>query len=367
MIIRSLLRNKIRTLITMLGAAVGIALFVLLTSISSGFKNQIQHIMNYYKIDIIVQSKGAATPFGSKITISDYNKISSMEEVEAVSSAVIGSINSSWNPYQLIIGLSSSSLFADRLGILKGRVFNENSREVIIGEKFAISTGFNVGNKLVLSNGDTFTIAGIYTTASSILNGAIALSIHDARRLLNRDDSVNLLFIRLKKANEQEKMAEKINSEFPHLYATRTGDFVGQIRIIKVTDTTSAIISMIALFASCLVIINTLLMSISERTKEIGILMAIGWSRLMIMKIVIIESLIICFIGGIIGTITGFLILWLINLANPEGLGWWISVSNYINIFLKSIMIALLLGIISSLYPAFVATKLMPAEALRYE
>lgn len=367
MILRSILRNKLRTSITIMGAAVGIAIFVSLTSVSNGFKEQIEDIMNYNKIDLVIQSKGSATPYGSRISMTDYNEISSMKEVESVSGVVMGPINSSWNPYQLIIGLPSKGLFTDRIGILEGRMLEENKKEIVIGEKIVLSTGFNVGNKIVLSNSEVYNIVGIYKSMSNILNGAIIFDINDAKRLLRKDDSINMIFIRLREGFSQKEVVDKINSLFPHLYAERTGNFVGQLRLIKVINMSSNIVSFIALIASCLVIMNTLLISISERTKEIGILMAIGWSKLMIMKIVVFESLLICFLGGIIGTIAGFLLLSLVSYFNPEGLGWWISASNFFIVFFKSILLALLLGFISALYPAFVASKFMPAEALRYE
>ncbi len=367
MIIRSLFRNKIRTSMTTMGAAVGIAIFVSLTSVSKGFKSEIQGIIDGYSIEITVQSKGASSPFGSRITPSDYNSLHAIEGIEELSSMVIGSTQSHWNPYLLVIGLSSTDMFGNRVGILKGRMFKDNSKEIVLGERVAVATGYSVNNKVMLSYHEMFTVTGIYTSGSSILDGAVILDINDARKILKRDDSVNLAFIRLKKGSGPEKVTEKINNTFPHLYAMRSGDFIGQLRLVKVTDTSATIISLIALLASCVVIMNTLLMSISERTKEIGILMAIGWSRFMIIRMVVLESLFICFAGGIMGNLAGFLVLWLINYINPEGLGWWVSASGHLSIFLKSTGIALLLGIISSLYPAFVATRLMPAEALRYE
>lgn len=365
--IRSLFRNKTRTFLTITGAAIGIAIFVSLTSASKGFKSQIQGVIDSYRIDIIVQSNGASSPFGSRIMLSDYSRLSTIEGIDEIYSMVASSIKSHWNPYLLVIGLSSSEMFANRVGILKGRMLKNNSKEIVIGERMAALKGYDVNDKVALSNQAVFTITGIYTSGSSILDGAVILDLTDAQRLLKRDDSVNMAFIRLKNGIDPENTAKKINNIFPHLYATRSGDFIGQLRLVRVTDTSATIISLIALIASCVVIMNTLLMTISERTKEIGILMAIGWSRVMIMKMVIIESIFICFAGGIMGNLAGFILLWLINYINPEGLGWWVSVSSHLNIFLKSMGIALLMGIISSLYPVFVATRLMPAEALRYE
>jgi putative ABC transport system permease protein len=112
---------------------------------------------------------------------------------------------------------------------------------------------------------------------------------------------------------------------------------------------------------------NTFFMAVSERTKEIGILMAMGWSRIMIMRTIISESMMICFLGGLLGNLMALVQLWFFHTINPEGLGWLVSMSVSVEIFWESMGLSLLLGWIGSLYPAFRASKLLPAEALRYE
>ena len=112
---------------------------------------------------------------------------------------------------------------------------------------------------------------------------------------------------------------------------------------------------------------NTFLVAVSERTKEIGLMMAVGWSRLMVMKMIISESLVVCFLGGVLGNLIAAVQLWLFHTMNPEGLGWLVSMSFSTRIFLESVALSLLLGIAGSLYPAIRASRLLPAEALRHE
>jgi len=95
--------------------------------------------------------------------------------------------------------------------------------------------------------------------------------------------------------------------------------------------------------------------------------MAIGWGRLMIAKTLFFEAALICIAGGILGNVIGMAQLWLFDYINPEGLGWWVSFSGNIPIFFQSLGLSALLGLISSLYPALLTSKLLPAEALRYE
>jgi putative ABC transport system permease protein len=176
-----------------------------------------------------------------------------------------------------------------------------------------------------------------------------------------------MAFIQVKEGRSPEEVLAKLNQHFPELSATRSGNLIGQIRLIKVVETSAWAISIISFIACCIIVMNTFMMAVAERTKEIGILMAVGWSRWMVAKNIVFEAIGICLLGGVLGNLMGFVQLWVFSQINPEGLGWWVSLSGSVDILAKSIGLSLLLGIIGSLYPALRASKLLPAEALRYE
>lgn len=365
--LRNLLRNRVRSLLTIAGAAVGIAVFVSLTIISKGFRSQIEDVIGSYNIDITVQSSGAATPLGSSISLEDYKKLGSLQGVREVYSLVIGPIKTKWNPYMLIFGISSAEAFASKVGMLEGRMPEKGRGEVAIGELFARRFDYRVGNKIMLTDSEIFSITGIFSSESKLVSGSVMLDTDDARRILKRYDSVNLVFVQVRKGTAPSTVAESINRGFPALNALRSGDFVGQMRLIRVVDAASWAVSTIALLAACIVVMNTLIMAVSERTKEIGILMAIGWSRYMIMKTIVTEALLICFVGSLAGNVLGVLQLSLFNYLDPEGMGLWTANAWSPGVLLRSAGISLVMGIISSLYPALLSTRLLPAEALRHE
>src|SRR5512137_2860292 len=118
--VKNLFRNKIRSLMTVLGVAAGVSLFVSLTSISNGFKSQLQDIVRGYSIDMVATSKGAATPFGSRISSSEYDVLLKTEGIRSVSSVIMGPTRSNLNPYFLLIGISTFESFASKLGIVEG-------------------------------------------------------------------------------------------------------------------------------------------------------------------------------------------------------------------------------------------------------
>lgn len=365
--IKNLFRHKLRTLMTLLGAAVGISAFVSLTCISDSLKSQIQDMIKSYHIDITVTSKGAATPFSSTIPLSTYHELRTIKGVGNLSSLIVGAVNSPWNPYFLLFGVSSVETFFSKLGILEGRVFTPGKKELILGERVAKKLQVKVNDKILLAEQEPFTVTGIYTSGSRIVDGSAALDIQDARKILKKYDSVNIAFVQVVAGSDPKEVVEDINQRFQSLSAVRSGDFVGEIRLMNMIDVFAWAISLIAFVTCCIIVMNTFLMVVSERTKEIGLLMAVGWSRIMVMKMIMSESLAVCFAGGIAGNLMAMVELWLFHTINPEGLGWLVSMSFSVDIFWKSMGLSLLLGMIGSLYPAVRASRLLPAEALRYE
>jgi len=352
---------------TLIGVAIGISAFVSLTSVSNGFKAQLQDLIKSNNIDITVTSKGSATPSGSSISLSDYHKLQGIKGVKDTTSLIVGPTRSQLNPYFLLFGVSSVETFLNKLGIVEGRLFIPGKKEMLLGERTAKRFNVKVNDKILLADQEVFIVTGIYTSGSRIVDGAAVLDLNDARRILKRDGSINMAFIQVAIGSNSQEVINEINKHFQNLSAVRSGEFIGQIRLLKTVDVFAWTVSIISFFTCCIIVMNTFVMVVSERTKEIGILMAVGWTRLMIMNTIICEAIMVCFFGGLLGNLIGMFQLWVFYTINPEGLGWLVPMTSSINIFLESIGLSLLLGIVGSLYPAFRASKLLPAEALRYE
>ncbi len=352
---------------TALGAAVGIMILSSLTAVSEGLSSQIQQTIEGYQIDLTVQSQGASSPFGSKISYADYEALADIEGIESISSLVIGAIKTPWNSYFVIMGIAPVEAFAGRVGVLDGRMLEVEKHEILLGQIAAKAAQFRVGDRLSLSEKGEYVVTGLYTSGSKMLDNAAILDLGDAQIILKRDGFINLAFVSLKPGVSVEDAADRIEAAFPGLSVMRSEDFVGQISLIQIVDTSAWAISLIALIGSCVVVMNTLLMAVSERTKEIGILMAIGWSRFRILRTIMWESVIICFIGGLLGNAMGLTLVWGLQFVHPAGIWLWASVSGISRIILVSMGISVLLGVLSSLYPAFLSTRLLPAEALRHE
>lgn len=371
--LRNLLRRKTRSILTLLGISVGISAIVALISISSSLETQVMGIFNDYRIDVIVQAKGVSSPKKSIIPLSEIDNLAQIEGIEGLSGVIMGStlIGSSELPGvnpAIAVGVSSIHNLSSKLDIIEGRLLEPGKNEIVLGSNLARELECRAGGEVLINERD-FTVAGIVSSGSSIFDAAALLDISDALIILKIDNYVNMALIRTSGIGQIKKIIQKINKKFPRLSAYRLGEFIGQNRLLNTVKSYTRMIAIMILIISSIVIMNTLVLAVSERKKEIGILMAVGWSRFMVMKTIIAESIMVCFAGGILGAFLGMLLLWIFY-HNSRALGMvWMQVPVFITLgmMLKTIGLSIILGFVSSLYPAILASKRFPIEALRSE
>jgi len=289
-----------------------------------------------------------------------------MEEIEEISSTIMGLLQTSWAPYFLILGISSAEDLAGQVSIVEGRWFEPGEDALVLGYLGAKNLDYSIGNKIYLAEDTIFTITGIFSLGYPMADGAAIIDISVARKLLNRDDSVNMVLAGVSEGHDPYEVIDEINSAFPHLYAASGKDFVAEVRFFDSVDLFTWLLSMVSLITCCLVVMNTLVMSVSERVKEIGILLAIGWSSFMIYRTILYESMIICLAGSILGSAGAWTALKLLQESRSLGLGL-IPVTISPAIVAGAMILALFLGLVCSVYPAVMSLKMSPAKALRYE
>ncbi len=219
---------------------------------------------------------------------------------------------------------------------------------------------------MILGAGHAYQVCGIYWLGQGILDGGAIVHLKDSQNLLRRTGYVNLAMIQGHSRKDLSTLIREIGHSFPQLEVIPAASLRSQIRAISMIDGFVLAVSVIALLLSGILILNTLLMAISERTREIGVLLAVGWPRSMVVQLIVTEAVIMGIIGGIIGFGAAFPTLHLIQFLPAMGPGWVPSVPSPIH-FITAVGLSSTVAGISSLYPALFATRLVPAEALRYE
>jgi putative ABC transport system permease protein len=174
-----------------------------------------------------------------------------------------------------------------------------------------------------------------------------------------------MVAVKLKDPSQTEALVEKINQQFPHIHAALTSDFVNQMPDMQNSESMVSSISVLAILVGGIGVLNTMLMSVFERTREIGVLRALGWRQRRILGLILREATLLGIMGGLMGIVLALLLV--MFLQRSPMIGGMLSPIWDVQIFVRAILIALLLGIIGGIYPAYRATRLQPIEALRYE
>jgi putative ABC transport system permease protein len=207
----------------------------------------------------------------------------------------------------------------------------------------------------------TFTITGIFQNGKG---SRIFIPIQTAQEMVNRPDSASVFFVKLKDRSQVTQVKEKMDEVFPGR------DIIDSDEWLSLLYSSNApflgivfdVILFIGVSVGVLVIFLSMYTTVTERTREIGILRAIGASKGFIVLLVIQESLILCFIGAIVGIGSSFLLMHTLRTFLPT-----LSILITSGWVARAAVFALLSGVIGSLYPAYKAASQDPIEALAYE
>jgi ABC-type lipoprotein release transport system permease subunit len=287
-----------------------------------------------------------------------------------------------------IVGIEPDSAANDpyRNGLVSGSFLTADDRDgVLIGEALADKLGLQDGDEVDLSvntsNGEAdeqlFTVRGIYTTGTAGFDGyTVFLPLAKAQAITQTENRASAIFVLLNDGDQTAAVASALQS--PN-YGVLTWQDMNQLILQTETFAQSyiSIIYLIVLVISASVVVNTLIMSVYERTREIGILAAIGMRGRRIMSLFLAESSLLAFGGIIIGLIIGEAAIYYWN--NVQGgfdisnMGLNLLISNRIfaiptlNDAITLSIMALVVALIAGLYPAILASRMEPVDALRAE
>lgn len=366
--IRNLGRTRLRSFFTFFSVALIIMLYTILTSVGNSFTKQISTVLNEQNIDIVVQAKYAVTPVSSIIKDKTVKKLLKIDEIDRYDSILIGRKRIGTRKSTFILGVSNFKIFSQRLGlnIVRGKTLGNNDNEVLVGVKIAQLLNLNIGDKFKLNSDKDYVVVGLYSSWLNLLNSSILSNLIDVQKLLKRPNQISMIFLTLKDSRKTAKVLNEINVNFKNLRAIESQQLPNDLGPLKSVFYFSRIVSILTVVIAVFVLLNTFAMAINERTKEIGILFAIGWSRKIIIQIFLVEALMLSFAGGLLGFLFSFPVMYLIqkyftniSIYLPNSL----DISVLVNVF----FMCLVIGILSAIFPALYGTKLEVAKALRDE
>ncbi len=385
--------RKLRSTLTLIGIIISIMIIIILISLSLGLQDAIKSIFQEMGQDkIFIYPNNIGTTIGnSDFSLQDANVVSKVPDVKEVfySSVDFAKITANGKVgYSLVMGLPVESRRkleliqeAFTIKISEGVFFKtRQNRGVVLGNKFSEDyNNLKIGDRIKIQD-ETFRVIGILKSLGNDADDKqVYISYNDASNLFSLEGRINFLGCQVENVDNIDKVFERITIKLDNYRNVnkKTRDYIIQRPkdLIEIFDKIILIVSAfligiggISIFVGSIGIANTMFTSVLERTKEIGVMKAIGAKKSEINKIFLIESGILGTIGGVLGISLGYIISIIVGKFANKMIG-----TNYLSPYFSfSMIIGLLLfsigiGIISGFVPAKRAAKVNIVEALRYE
>jgi ABC-type lipoprotein release transport system permease subunit len=398
MAFRDIGRNRRRSLFSALAVGVGLAILILMASVIDGeMGSSIQGAILLETGHIQVRAANydqnrSSLKWEDLVPNPDQiaNQIETLAQVKAATPRLFASgfiTAGNQSAGARIYGIEPDSTANDpyRLGIISGSFLTaDDSGGLLIGkpvaDKLHLKTGDNVSLSVNTANGDvaeqTFSVRGIYSTNTNSFDGAtIFLPLAKAQAITQTQNHASTVFVLLNDIADTEKVANAL--KVSNLKVLTWKDLNPLILDFEtLANSYIYILYLIILAIAASVIINTLIMSVYERTREIGILSAIGMRGGRIMWLFLAESVLLAVGGVLMGVVLGVLAVYIFNIngfyIGKFGMtGFMVADTIFAKFTLnKAISLSIMtfiVTILAGLYPAIMAARLQPVEALRAE
>lgn len=384
MALKSMLDSKGRTFLTMLGVIIGVATFITLVSLGAGTQKSIDSSIqsmgtNLITINIMGRNSNRVVTYDQLTKFADENS----DDIEAIAPVVNGSVtfkygDKTWR--SSVDGSSSEYQTIRNINTQSGRFITQtdvdfHQRVIVIGTAVInnlFGSGVNPIGENIKVNGEIFKVIGVLEEKASGQNysqddkGIIPITV--AQRMLE-SAQIRTFYVQAKTPDTVNSAMIKIQDFMLKTYkddktfrVLNQADLLSRVSSITgVMTTFLGFIAAISLFVGGIGIMNIMLVTVTERTREIGIRKAIGAKRKHILSQFLVESVVISSIGGIFGILLGLLISYIVSKVS--------TMTPYVTMssILTSFSVAAAVGIFFGLYPANKASKLNPIEALRFE
>lgn len=362
LVVSNIRQRPIRTMVSVAGVALGVCLVMLFTGLARGMSNDLQRRASNLRAEIIFTRPGSMQLTASSANLST-KYVESLKQIEGVEEALpviryVFQGNRGFG-FEQVEGVDWDSFArVNQLQIVDGKP-PQGSDEIVIDSTKARSNKLKVGDSLQLFGSKPYRIVGIYTPESG---ARVKMSLAAMQEALESPGRATYILVKVRNPDEQVEVAKRIDAALPGNKIQFTRElFTSLEKSIPYLGIFLRVLVALAAVVSALVVMLAMYTTITERTREIGILKALGASRSYIVYIIESEALLISVVGLVVGfTLSfaaGYLIHQVYGLFFEFSWGW----------ALTAAAIGLVGGAVGSLYPALRASNLDAVSALAYD
>lgn len=367
-VLKNLRQRPARSLLTISGLGIGVGAMVALASVAWGFENSWVRLYTVRGTDLIVTRADSLSPVAPTFPREQLRDLETLPGV-AQSSAMLNDLVSLEDaPIVLLIGWESRTFIWDHLRLVSGRwPVSDAEPVVMLGTIATEILNKTVGSEVQIER-RMFTVCGVFESGSLGENGSVVMTLPQLQRATHQEGRVNFLSLKLTPETTVEQrgdMRAAVAARWPGFKAFTASQVAEQSAAIRGAKAMSWATTTITVVLGAVGVMNTMMMSVSERTREIGLLLAVGWRRRRIVQLVLYEAVVLSIAGGLIGLAVGITTVKL--LERTPLLQGKIAGEIGLPLFALALGVAVPLGVAGGAFPAIRAAQLQPGQALRYE
>lgn len=357
-------RHPLRSSLTVLGVSLGVVAIVTFTSIIQGVRDTIQSGLHIGGADLVIYQAGVAADILSSLDEDETRaKLLADPDVRHVTAGLGHVMPVGAQRITVVIGVEPNGFTYDS-SFVDGPPIRQLD-EASLGAMAARTFAKKIGDRIDIG-GRSFRIVSIFNSGTIVYDAAITVHLKTLQEMLGREGRASAFFVDLRDGANVDNVIKRLEEANPEVVAIASAEQYHKVdNGLEISQNAAWGVTFASVLIGSLIVLNTMWMTVLERTREIGVLRAVGWSRSRVLTAILLESLIVGAAALIVGALLGVGLAELISFAPLTSQ--FVRPTYSLDTFVLAATAVLILSVVGGALPAMRAARITPAEALRYE